>query len=106
MTDNKHIIWSDYNLDFEDWREDLAEQYPGLPESELIDIMYKTNADYLAGKLRVEILRTVCIPIVIMPHGLLTASAIFAATRFTTTQPTIIFTECIKTAQLNHRLIL
>lgn len=50
MTDDKHIIWSDYNLNFEDWREDLAEQYPGLPESELIDIMYKTNTDYLADE--------------------------------------------------------
>lgn len=40
----KNIIWSDYYLDLEDWRESLEEEYPGYSDDELTDIMYKTNA--------------------------------------------------------------
>ena len=47
MKDDRHIIWSNYNLDFEDWRDDLEEQYPGLPESELVSLMYDINSSYL-----------------------------------------------------------
>lgn len=39
-----NIIWSNYNLDLEDWRESLEELYPGYSDDELTDIMYKTNA--------------------------------------------------------------
>lgn len=39
MKNDRHIIWSNYNLDFEDWRDELEEQYPGLPESELVSLM-------------------------------------------------------------------
>ena len=44
---DRHIIWSNYNLDFDDWRGDLEEQYPGLPESELVSLMYDINSGYL-----------------------------------------------------------
>ena len=47
MKDDRHIIWSNYNLDFEDWRDELEEQYPGLPESELVSLMYDINNGYL-----------------------------------------------------------
>lgn len=40
----ENIIWSDYYLDLEDWRESLEELYPGYSDDELTDIMYKTNA--------------------------------------------------------------
>ena len=43
----KHVIWSDINLDFEDWKDDLKEQYPDASEDELIFKMYETNNDYL-----------------------------------------------------------
>ncbi len=42
----EHIIWAD-NPDFEDWREDLQEQYPECSEIELRNIMYETNSEYL-----------------------------------------------------------
>lgn len=45
--DKHFIIWSDINLDFEDWKDDLSEQYPDLSEEELMQIMYERNNDYL-----------------------------------------------------------
>ena len=47
MNSDRHIIWSNYNLDFEDWRDDLEEQYPELSESELIALMHEINQNYL-----------------------------------------------------------
>ena len=34
--DKKHIVWSDMNLDLDDWRDDLIEQYPDASEDTLI----------------------------------------------------------------------
>ena len=34
MTDQKHLIWSDLDLDYEDWRADLEAEYPELSRSE------------------------------------------------------------------------
>ena len=45
--DDKHIIWSDINLDLDDWRESLEELYPNYPEDELYAIMCKSNAENL-----------------------------------------------------------
>ena len=45
--DNKHIIWSDINLDIDDWRDDLKEEYPDLSEDEMVYRMYETNNNYL-----------------------------------------------------------
>lgn len=39
-----HIIWSDYYLDLEDWRESLLELYPHYSEDELYEKMYDSNA--------------------------------------------------------------
>lgn len=47
MNDNRHIIWSDYALDYEDWREFLEAEYPDLSEGERFALMYETNGDYL-----------------------------------------------------------
>lgn len=47
---DRHIIWSDIHLDFEDWRADLEEQYPDLSEDELIQKMYEINSDYLGDE--------------------------------------------------------
>lgn len=43
----KHIIWSDYDLDLEDWREFLQEDIPDASDEELYERMYELNADYL-----------------------------------------------------------
>lgn len=34
MTEPKYLIWSNYSLDYEDWREDLEAEYPELSEQE------------------------------------------------------------------------
>lgn len=48
--EDRHIIWSNENLDLDDWREDLQEQYPDCSEDELYRIMCETNADYQGRK--------------------------------------------------------
>lgn len=44
---NNHIVWSDMDLDFDKWKDDLIEQYPDASEDELIAKMYEINNDYL-----------------------------------------------------------
>lgn len=44
---NKHLIWSNYDLDYEDWRGDLEADYPELSEDERISLMYEINGHYL-----------------------------------------------------------
>ena len=39
MKDGRHIIWSN-DIDYDDWREDLEEQYPDLTEAERMELMY------------------------------------------------------------------
>ena len=43
----EHVIWTNYDLDYEDWRADLEEQYPDSTEYERMQIMYETNDEYL-----------------------------------------------------------
>lgn len=50
MTDTRHVIWSNYDLDFEDWRDDLEAEYPDKSEDELYQLMYEINSDYLADE--------------------------------------------------------
>lgn len=47
MSGEKHIIWSNYDLDYEDWRDNLEAEYPDLTEDERIALMYEINGDYL-----------------------------------------------------------
>ena len=47
MKFGKHIIWSNCNLDYENWREDMEAEYPELSEDERISLMYEINSDYL-----------------------------------------------------------
>lgn len=47
MSNDRHIIWSNYALDYEDWRDDLEVYYPYLSEEERIQVMYETNNEYL-----------------------------------------------------------
>lgn len=47
MNDKRNLIWSNYDLDYDDWRADLEEYYPELSENERIEVMYETNNDYL-----------------------------------------------------------
>lgn len=47
MGEFRHVIWSDIDLDLDDWRESLEELYPNYPEDELYAIMCKSNAENL-----------------------------------------------------------
>ena len=47
MKKERHIIWSNYDMDYEDWRDDLEADYPDLSEDERISLMYEINEDYL-----------------------------------------------------------
>lgn len=42
-----NIIWSNEDLDYEDWQEFLEEEYPEMTEQERITEMYQRNADAL-----------------------------------------------------------
>lgn len=47
MNGDKHIIWSNYDLDYENWRDDLEAEYPDMSEEERISLMYEINGNYL-----------------------------------------------------------
>ena len=47
MNSDKHIIWSNYDLDYENWRDDLKAEYPNMSEEERIALMYEINSNYL-----------------------------------------------------------
>ena len=47
MNSEKHIIWSNYDLDYENWRDDLEAEYPNMSEEERIALMYEINSNYL-----------------------------------------------------------
>ena len=47
MKKDKHMIWTNYDLNFEDWRADLEEEFPNLGEDELRAMMYENNKHYL-----------------------------------------------------------
>ena len=43
----KHLIWTNYELNYEDEREWMEEEYPELTEDQRIEKMYEMNADDL-----------------------------------------------------------
>ena len=49
MTEQKYRIWSDLDLDYEDWRADLEADYPELTEDERMMLMHEINGGY-AGR--------------------------------------------------------
>lgn len=66
MNDGRHIIWSN-DIDYDDWKEDLEEQYPELSEDERIELMYELNGDYLDDErhnLNIQLSR----PILVVGH--------------------------------------
>lgn len=44
MNPGDHMIWSDYYLDYEDWRADLEAEYPELSEDQRVALMYTTQS--------------------------------------------------------------
>lgn len=47
MNDGDHIIWTNYHLNYDDWKSDLEAAYPDLTDDERYYKMLETNADYL-----------------------------------------------------------
>lgn len=47
MSDEKHLIWSNYDLDYDDWKDYLEEEHPELTDDERMELMYEINGDYL-----------------------------------------------------------
>lgn len=43
----RHIIWSNHDLNFEDWKADLQAGNPDMSEDELYDEMIRLNNEYL-----------------------------------------------------------
>ncbi len=43
MTEQKYRIWSDLDLDYENWRADLEADYPELTEDERMMLMHEIN---------------------------------------------------------------
>lgn len=43
----KHIIWSNMNMDYDDWKADLESDYPECTEEQRHDLMYTINHEYL-----------------------------------------------------------
>lgn len=47
MTNTDHLIWSNYDLDYDDWKDDLEAEYPDMTEDERRQLMHEINGDYL-----------------------------------------------------------
>lgn len=43
----RFVIWSNYDLDYDDWKDYLLDEYPELSERERMELMYEINGDYL-----------------------------------------------------------
>lgn len=50
MKDGDHLIWSNYHLELDDWRDALLEEHPDASESELYQMMCDLNDDHLADE--------------------------------------------------------
>lgn len=48
--EDKHIVWSDLNMNYEDWRSDLESEYPDKTEDERLMLMYEINSEYLSDE--------------------------------------------------------
>ena len=47
MNRDDHRIWSNADLDLEEWREELLAEAPDASEIELLEMMYERNDEYL-----------------------------------------------------------
>ena len=59
MSKEKFVVWSNLDLDLDDWRADLEDEYPGLNDDELIEKMNEINDSYgtehsLSGNYHIE----------------------------------------------------
>lgn len=125
----KHEVWSDMDLDLDDWRDDLQEEYPELDEDGLYEKMLELNSDYLddersnlkqpsaavclllptsvfgtgdikgTGKKPMPTFRTVLTTDMTARSGMLTGTVNSAEVRRTMTEQTTMFTAKSRTAR-------
>ena len=50
MSEEKHIIWSDRNLDYEDWKSNEEFSHPEMSEDERIKCFYEGVNDFLSDE--------------------------------------------------------
>ena len=64
MDSKDHLIWSNCNLDYEDWKDDLEENYPDMTEDQRVELMYELNDEYLSDErmnLNIELSRPILV---------------------------------------------
>lgn len=128
MAEEKHIVWSDINLDLEDWRDSLTEIYGDASEDFLYEKMCESNEMNFydeRANLNIQLPREIIVIAdlglwngrfsgyktiksgnsviayvqnVITANGMLIKKAIFGAEQFITTEQIIICTAPSKTA--------
>ena len=112
---DRHIIWGDIDLNLDDWRENLQEDYPELSETELYQKMYDINGEYLddeRANLNIQlsqpiipaISRTVYIPIPTLQNGMSINTEIYELMQFITMGLIIIFIVYLRMECLILRL--
>lgn len=65
VVEEKHIIWSNYSLNFDDWRDELKSEYPEKTEDELMALMHDINSSYLDAE-RENLNITISQPIIVI----------------------------------------
>ena len=64
MAYTERIVWSNINLNYNDWKPDLQENYPELNDDELYQMMYELNVEYLGDErinLDIELTRPIIV---------------------------------------------
>ena len=65
MKEQHHVIWSNRDLDYDDWKDDLEAEYPDLSDNERYALMYEINNGYLEDE-RVNLDIQLCTPILLI----------------------------------------
>ena len=47
MSESDYRIWSNADLDYEEWKDWMEEEYPTLSEDDRVAMMYEENGHYL-----------------------------------------------------------
>ena len=83
MKEQRHVIWSNRDLNYEDWRDDLEAEYPALSEDARMALMYELNLDGIPamGRSGPEISGTACTASWTISPGMWIRTATCAAMR-------------------------
>ena len=65
MSDDRHVIWSNYDLDYEDWRDVLEDEFPEMTDDQREMLMYERNSEYLEDE-RINLNIQLAMPILVI----------------------------------------